>query len=369
MRIHLLGDYSNVHWTLAQGLRACGHEATVVSDGDGWKNYPRDIDLKRRSLRPADTLRYYLRCWHTLSRLRGYDVVQLINPVFLDLRAQRIPPFYRLLRKHNRRLFLGAFGMDHYWVKTCLDGTTFRYSDFNIGTHLRTDEPCNKDFIRDWLDGEKTQLNIDIANAADGIISGLYEYDRCYRPVFPDKTTFIPFPIDCSQLPTHRPYTPGSPIRFFAGVQKSRSAYKGTDIMLRALHRVQEKHPHRCEIVHVENVPFEQYKQLMADSDVILDQLYSYTPAMNALQAMAQGLIVVGGGEPENYSILGEQELRPIVNVQPDEEDCFRQMEDLVLHPERIPLLSRQSVEYIKRHHDHVRVARKYLEAWQQTMD
>lgn len=43
MKILLLGEYSNVHWTLAQGLRALGHSVTVVSDGDGWKNYPRDI--------------------------------------------------------------------------------------------------------------------------------------------------------------------------------------------------------------------------------------------------------------------------------------------------------------------------------------
>ena len=58
MKILLLGEYSNVHWTLSQGLRALGHEVTVVSNGDGWKNYPRDIDLRRRSLGHIDTLRY-----------------------------------------------------------------------------------------------------------------------------------------------------------------------------------------------------------------------------------------------------------------------------------------------------------------------
>ena len=35
MRILLLGDYSNVHNTLAKGLRQLGHEAVVASDGDG----------------------------------------------------------------------------------------------------------------------------------------------------------------------------------------------------------------------------------------------------------------------------------------------------------------------------------------------
>ena len=48
MRILLLGEYSNVHATLAKGLRFLGYEVTVVSNGDFWKNYPRDIDVSRK---------------------------------------------------------------------------------------------------------------------------------------------------------------------------------------------------------------------------------------------------------------------------------------------------------------------------------
>ena len=107
-------------------------------------------------------------------------------------------------------------------------------------------------------------------------------------------------------------------------------------------------------------MPFVEYQHLMDESDAILDQLYAYTPAMNALLAMSKGIICVGGGEPENYEILGETELRPIVNVGPTYESVFHELEQLVLHPERIPELQRQSVEYIRRHHDHLKVARQY---------
>lgn len=369
LRVLLMGDYSNVHWTLAEGLRALGHQVTVVSDGDGWKNYRRDIDLRRRSLRLRDSLLYYMDCWRTLIRLRGFDVVQLINPVFLDLRGPQIAPFYRLLRRRNGSLFMGAFGMDHYWVETCLDCRTFRYSDFNLGERPRTDEPFNQEFIRDWLHGEKSGINLRVARDCDGIPAGLYEYFRCYAPHFPDKTRFIPFPIDLSLVTPKPPREAGDQrVRFFVGVQKSRSAYKGTDIMLRALRRVEARYPDRCQVRVVENVPFDEYQRLMDTSDVILDQLYSYTPAMNALQAMAKGLVVVGGGEPENYDILGERELRPIINVRPDEADVYRQLEALVLHPERLPELSRQSVEYIRRHHDHIAVARRYEAFWRERM-
>ena len=52
MKILLLGEYSNVHWTLAEGLRQLGHQVTVVSNGDFWKNYPRDVNLTRTPGKP-----------------------------------------------------------------------------------------------------------------------------------------------------------------------------------------------------------------------------------------------------------------------------------------------------------------------------
>ncbi|MBO5026267.1 MAG: glycosyltransferase [Bacteroidaceae bacterium] len=363
MKILLLGDYSNVHWTLSEGLRKLGHQVCVISDGDSWKNYRRDIDLRRRSLCKLDTIRYISDIIRTLPNMRGYDVVQLINPVFLDLRANKILPFYKYIRRNNKKVFLGAFGMDHYWVKTCLDCKTFRYSDFNIGNRQRTDEPFNKPFIEDWLEGEKTEINKIIAKDCDGIISGLYEYDCCYRPYFPDKTRFIPFPINMEHITPIR-HDGHKGVRFFVGIQKGRSEYKGTDIMLRALERVAAKYPDRCEIIKVESVPFETYQNLMNSSDVLLDQLYSYTPAMNALLAMAKGIVLVGGGEEENYEILEEKELRPIINVLPNEEDVYNKLEQLVLHSESIPELSKQSIEYIHRHHDHIKVAQQYLDFW-----
>jgi hypothetical protein len=107
---------------------------------------------------------------------------------------------------------------------------------------------------------------------------------------------------------------------------------------------------------------------MMQGSDVILDQLYSYTPAMNALQAMSQGLVLVGGAEPEHYQLMNEPDLRPIINVQPTEESVFEALEQLVLHPDCIPGLKRDSIAYIKKHHDHVAVAQSYLRFWEQRM-
>ena len=355
MRILLIGEYSNVHNTLAKGLRQLGHDVTVASNGDFWKDYPRDQDLARHEGKIGG-LALIAKVAALLPRWRGYDVVQLINPMVLELKAERILPVYRYLRRHNRHVVLCAMGMDYYWVKECIDHKPLRYSDFNIGDKLRTDECALRD-RHDWVNTAKERLNKMIAADCDAIVTGLYEYDVCYRPNFPEKTTFIPLPIENEEL---RMKNEEFSLRLFIGISKKRSAYKGTDIMLRAAQAVKEKYPDRIELLVTEGLPFNEYQQKMMGSDVIMDQLYGYTPGMNALLAMSKGIVVIGGGEPENYDILNEKELRPIINVEPTYESVYRQLEQLVLHPERLPLLKEQSIEYVRKHHDYLKVARQY---------
>jgi glycosyltransferase involved in cell wall biosynthesis len=379
MKILLMGEYSNVHATLAEGLRKLGHHVTVLSNGDFWKNYPRDIDLVRKPGKLGGIM-YMMKLYTNVHKLRGYDIVQLINPMFLELKAERIFPIYQYLRKHNKKIILGGFGMDYYWVSVCCKDKPLRYSDFNIGDELRTNADALKE-RKDWLGTEKGRLNQMIAEDCDGIITGLYEYWACYQPGFPQKTTFIPFPIkpklitsgngnSYTNAENHQviPLDIPKKVKLFIGINKSRSEYKGTDIMLKAAQAIAKKYPDKAELRIAESIPFAEYVKMMNGSDAILDQLYSYTPSMNPLEAMARGIICIGGGEPENYEIIHEDKLRPIINVLPNYESVYQELEHLVLHPELVPLLKQQSIEYISKHHDYIKVAKRYEAFYQKLL-
>ena len=379
MKILLIGEYSNVHATLAEGLRKLGHHVTVLSNGDFWKNYPRDIDLVRKPGKLGGIM-YMIKLYTIVHKLRGYDIVQLINPMFLELKAERIFPIYQYLRKYNKKVILGGFGMDYYWVSVCCKDKPLRYSDFNIGNKLRTNTDALKE-RKDWLGTEKGRLNQMIAEDCDGIITGLYEYWACYQPSFPQKTTFIPFPIkpqlitpgnsnSHTYVENHQviPLDIPKKVKLFIGINKSRSEYKGTDIMLKAAQDIAKKYPDKTELRIAESIPFAEYVKMMNGSDAILDQLYSYTPSMNPLEAMARGIICIGGGEPENYEIIHEDKLRPIINVLPNYESVYQQLEHLVLHPELVPLLKQQSIEYISKHHDYIKVAKRYEAFYQKLL-
>lgn len=376
MRILLLGDYSNVHWTLAEGLRALGHECVVASDGDHWKDYPRDIDLKRE-FSIKGNLSFLFRLMKALPKFRGFDIVQIINPIFVELKAERMKPIYDYIRRHNKKIVMAAYGMDYYWVDVNTRIRPLKYSDFNFGDTIRTDKEAEI-FRNVWIGTAKETLNKYIAKDCDAIVSGLYEYQITYENTeHKHKTQFIPYPIKPTTPSNSHTggrtegrskddndsqvclSSPKKKINIFIGISRNRSAYKGTDIMLKAVKRIAEEYPDRVNLLIAEGVPFAQYTKMLDKADVILDQLYSYTPAMNALEAMNRGTIVVGGGEEEQYEILKETELRPIINVQPTEESVYEELKNLILNSD-IQKLKNDSKEYIRRHHDYIKVARQY---------
>ena len=366
MKILYFGEYSGLHTLLAKGMRELGHQVTLAADGNMFHDFPRDIDI-RRSDGPLAGVRHMVRMVSLLPRFRGYDIVQLINPDCFGFKAEREYPFYRFLRRHNRKIVTGAYGCDWYWVDDGLNHKTFRYGDFYVGNEMRTDAAAQV-FIDEYKDTPKGDYTRYVMEDSDWIPACLYEYQACYSRYFPDKTEFIPLPIMSPyDQPVHA--FDNRCVRFFIGIDKARSRYKGTDIMLSALEHVASQHPEECQMVKVESLPYVEYEKLMNDCDVMLDQLYSYTPSMNSLLAMSKGLIVVGGGEPENYDIIGETELRPIVNVEPSFDSVCRQLEWLIANKHLTPQLQADSIAYVKKHHDYRKVARQYAAMYERLLN
>ena len=132
MKILFVGDASNMHHCLAQQLRKMGHHAIVASNGSGWMNTGRDIDL-RRNPGKIGAVQYVAKLLTNLHKMRGFDIVELSNPIFLQLKPWRIRPIFDYLKKHNGKIVLSALGTDYVYYHACFDGKTYRYSDYMIG--------------------------------------------------------------------------------------------------------------------------------------------------------------------------------------------------------------------------------------------
>ena len=181
MKILLVGDASNFHWTLAQGLRQIGHEVTVVSNSGGWMNTGSDISIRRKSYGAIDSMMYLAKIVSLLPSWSNYDVVQIAGHGFFSLRPEKNLAIFRQLRRQNKRIFMEALATDHYYTKACFDGKTYRYSDYFIG-----DKPFNRpNYNKEreaYLEGANRDANIAMAEECDGIAACLWEYFVAYEP-------------------------------------------------------------------------------------------------------------------------------------------------------------------------------------------
>ncbi len=367
MKILFAGDASNLHNCLAHRLRKMGHEATVASDGSRWMDTDRDINLVRHPGK-LGALRYLMDIRRALPKMTGYDIVEIASPIFLRLKPHRVAKIFDFLKANNRHVVLSALATDKVYYDACHDGHTFRYSDYFLG-----DEPSpyvgSSEYIMQQQDNWKEPFMSEHSNhilaGIDGAVACLYEYFVAYKPVLGDRVAYGGVPIDVESL-SFRPLekTPEK-VRLFIGIQRDRHVVKGTDRLLAAMKRVHDRYPGITELEVVENLPYDEYTRRMRNSHVILDQLYSYTPATNALIAMAQGLVAVSGAEPEYYDLIGETSNKPVINVSPlVEGDIDKKLAWLVENRDQLPQMARMSRIFVEKHNAAPIVAQRYLDFW-----
>lgn len=372
MKILFVGDASNMHNCLAQALRDLGHTAVVASNGSHWMDTSRDIDLKRGPGKMG-AVKYVLDVLRALPRMQGFDVVVTCGSIFLDLKPQKVRRVFDWLKRHNRSMVMSALGTDYVYYHACHDGKTYRYNDFMVGEHP-SPYALSKEYQAKHEDNWKLPLmrqhSEHIVGNIDGAISCLWEYHACYKPLLSDRLAYGGIPVDTKGVEPHLIDREPEKVKLFIGIQRDRNILKGTDRLLEAARRTVDRYPTLCELKVVENVPYEEYVTLLCQSHVLLDQLYSYTPATNALLAMARGLVAVSGAEPEYYDLIGERDNHPIINVSPlVEGDIDAKLEWIVHNKNLLPDLSRRSREFVVKHNDSQVVARRHLEFYEKILD
>lgn len=367
MRILFLGDYSNLHTMLAAEMRRRGHEVTLVSDRCNHMELDCDIFLARDS-RPLNGVRYLSRVLTLLPRLRGYDVVQIINPHFLHLRPGKLRRIMDWLRRNNGSVFLTLAGDDSVFVERCTDGHTFRFSEYRVGDKPTPHALINSDMEHGYLLPEVREYTRRLYDSIDGAMAALPEYHIAASPLLGEKLSFTNLPVNLTELP-FSPLPETGKIRILVGMRSGYEVSKGTDILLETARRVEAAIPERAEVVNVRDMPWSEYKKVLASCHINLDQLYSYSPAMNALSTMALGRIAGTGAEPEYYSMT-EPILRPIFQLSPllidDMEDRLRA---LIEDPERMTRMGADSRRLVERHNSVEKVADRYESHWNKILN
>lgn len=362
----LLGDHSNCHRTLGEGLRRLGVDVTVASNGSRWMDTVRQVNLHRMAGKPAG-LAYFLDMYRRLSGpLSGYDIVAIHDLNIAELRPARMRVLFDLLRRRNRKIYLSAMSTDIALLDMLeAADSPLRYSEWLIDGRPAPLMVGGRAEWESWHSPELTAYHKYVLSRIDGAVSVLYEYHLAMeRWLGPENVSYGGIPIDTKLLtPIGVPERPGK-VKIFLGRDRNRKLTKGSDLLEVVAKRIVERHPDKAELTMVENVTFNEFVEQMRQHHLILDQIYSYTPATTALMAMASGLNAVTGAEEDYYRFIGETENKPIINAPTDAEGLERVIEDVVLHPEQMRERGLRSREFVEKHNACEVVARRFLDFW-----
>lgn len=139
-------------------------------------------------------------------------------------------------------------------------------------------------------------------------------------------------------------------------------AIKGTEYFVRAVDELRAE-GREIELVLVQKVPNSEIRALMAEVDVVADQLIIGWYAMFAIEAMAMGkpvLCYLRGDLKQLYvdvGLVGDSEI-PLIQATPATvKDTLR---DLMDHPDILDDAGRRGPEYVRRHHSTESVGRVF---------
>lgn len=362
MRILFIGDYSNLHATLATEMKRMGHHVDVLSDRCGYMNTHTDIYLKRE---PGfmGGVKYLYGLFSLLPQLKDYDAVQLINSNFFSLRPGKIKYFFQRLKEQNKAIYLTLAGNDYYFCKACYDAKIFRFSEFKLGNDFTEFHKSNPGHLFQWISYANRKWSEYLYENIDGAMAVLPEYDMAARPILGDRVTFTNLPIDLAGIP-EPVFNEPDPVKIFLGMRSGMEIQKGTKKLLSLAKDIEKDMPGKVVVEKVSDLPLSTYLDRMNDSHIVLDQLYAFSPAMNALYAMALGKVAGTGAQPEYYEAIGNPEVKPIFSLSPYDTDIRERLIHLVENPDLIREAGLQGRELVQTHNASPIVASRFLSAY-----
>lgn len=361
MKILLLGEYSGLNKELKNALKILGHEVTLAASNDFWKKIPVDINLGYGENIFSYKMRQFILPFLNLDKLSGYDIVHVVNfyifPRSLYLNLWLI----KFLKKNNGLVSLSGAGDDPFFVK--FSSETMRYNP--IPSHEKYDRGGRKYYMRS---DKHLSYYSEYMKYVDVVIPIMYEYYSTFNAAgFQNKTKEpIPIPIDCGNIKYKRQEITGNEkIVFFHGL--NRPGFKGTFLIERAFERLEEKHGDSVDCLIRGKMPFDEYMKTLGRMNVVVDQAFSYSLAMNALYSMAHGKVVCGGVEPESLIIYNGSK-PPAFNIKPSIEDMLEVFDEIIDHRDEINDLSEKSRAFVEKFHNPILVAEKYIEKWDEIL-
>lgn len=361
MKILLFGEFSGFFNCLKDGLVALGHEVFLASNGDIFKDYPSDFRWDAHiatKLGPFGPIFNFGNIMLHRDKLKGFDVVLLIEPNNISRFRTLNAPVYEYLLKHNNKVFLSGSGdnasMFDYWYNS-----NTKYHEYYKGYLIDSNGNgmyCNNPKMAEW---ERYLIE-----KVDGYIPIWYEYAEPYRHYKNCKRT-VRIPVNISNFEYKPNLLHDGKIVFYHGITR---ACKGTRFIQPAFEKMKKSYGDKAEFICAAKLPFDEYMKVVEKTNVIVDDANSFSIAMNGLFSLAKGKLIMGGAEPIANAEYGYA-YNPVFNINPDVDQICSVIEDIISRKEEIEAIGQTGRKFVEEYHNHIDVAKEYVKIFEEELN
>jgi len=378
MKILLLGEYSNLHNSIKQALLNMGHEVLLVGNGDGFKKYETDILIKSHladyslfnliarifmkifKINMFD-IEIYFRAKKILRKLRGFDVVQLINENSFKTSPLLEIKLLKQIFQNNNNIFLLSCGVDSVSVKHAMS----KKLKYSILTPLFEDASLKKKY-EPILKYDKENY-LALGKFVQKNIKGIISSDLDYHIPYLNKKKYlgmIPNPINTQKIKYYG-INKSKKISILHAINSSNKIKKGNRFFEEALKIIDEKFKDKISIITTYDLPYIEHLENLKKCDILLDMVYAYDQGYNALEAMAMGKIVFTGAEEEWLKLYNIKEDTVVINAVPNSIRIVEKLVWLIENPKMLKNISVNARKFIEKNHDFEKIATKYIKTWE----
>ena len=377
MKILLIGEYSNLHNSLKQGLQKNGFEVTLLSTGDGFKNFDSDIPIKSSLFEnkflkliaklidrliglSLNEIEIFIKAIFKINKLKGFDIVQLINERAFGTSPKLEKTILKYIFKNNKKVFLLACGVDTVSIKYASE-KKFRYSILSPYFKNKNLKRKFKHTFK-YLNSNYLMLGEYVRDNVRGIISSDLDYHIPYEN-FNKYLGMIPNPVNIDKLKKSE-INKKNKIFILHAINSKNKIKKGNEFFEKSLILIEEKYKNKIKIVKTIDRPYSEHIINVNECDILLDQVYAYDQGYNALEAMALGKVVFTGAEKEWVEFYNIKEDSVAINALPDISKIVKKLSWLIENPLQLKSISKNARKFIEEHHDYKNIANKYLKTW-----
>jgi hypothetical protein len=143
----------------------------------------------------------------------------------------------------------------------------------------------------------------------------------------------------------------------------TRRGFKGTRLIIEAVEKLRGTGG-SFDFELIEGLSHGEFLQAMARADIVIDQVFTQSYGMAALECLAMGKVVLSGSGPRAHAYFPFMADSPVLDAPPNVGLLADALAATLDRRDEFESLAARGRSYVAKNHDHLAVAARFADLW-----